>query len=81
MRTNVRENSIPFGSDEFGEDGYLSRRLGRNDKISIVVADRNGDGLIELEDTCFQLTSRTPLSREYGSEIVDAAGDNLKVHS
>ena len=65
-----------FGSDEFGEDGYLVDAWGGN-RI-YMVADRNGDGLIELEDSAFN-DIKDALSREYGSEIVDAAGDNLKV--
>jgi prepilin-type N-terminal cleavage/methylation domain-containing protein len=65
-----------FGSDEFGEDGYLVDAWG-NDKIFFVV-DRNGDGLIELEATAFT-DIKDALIREYGTEVVDAAGDNLKV--
>jgi len=65
-----------FGSDELGEDGYLVDAWG-GDRI-YMVADRNGDGLIELEDSAFD-EIKDALSREYGSEIVDAAGDNLKV--
>jgi prepilin-type N-terminal cleavage/methylation domain-containing protein len=65
-----------FGEDEFGDNGYLADAWG-GDRIYMVV-DRNGDGLIELDESAFN-DIKDALLREYDSEIIDAAGDNLKV--
>ena len=65
-----------FGEDEFGENGYLADAWG-GDRIYMVV-DRDGDGLIELEESAFN-DIKDALLREYDSELIDAAGDNLKV--
>tara|TARA_Y100000588_G_C13959098_1_gene797921 strand:+ start:112 stop:804 length:693 start_codon:yes stop_codon:yes gene_type:complete len=65
-----------FGEDEFGENGYLADAWG-GDRIYMVV-DRDGDGLIELEESAFN-DIKDALLREFDSEIIDAAGDNLKV--
>jgi prepilin-type N-terminal cleavage/methylation domain-containing protein len=64
-----------FGEDEFGENGFLVDAWG-GDRILIVV-DRDGDGLIELEATAFT-NLKDALIREYDSQIVEDAGDKLK---
>ena len=43
-----------------------------------MVVDRDGDGLIELEESAFN-DIKDALLREFDSEKIDAAGDNLKV--
>jgi len=65
-----------FGGDDIGKEGFLADAWGGN-RIFIVV-DRNGDGLIELDESAFN-DIKDALLREFDSKKIDAAEDNLKV--
>lgn len=70
-----RLNFHTFQDDEFGADGYLADPWGGS-KFRIL-ADRNNDGLIELQDAALAEILEA-LKTSYDADVVDGAKNKLR---